>query len=433
MYALLLRLLGVAVDLFYRRQHLGGTIPPTGPCILVANHPNGLIDPIVVARVAGRPVRMLAKAPLFAMPGISWLVKTAGALPVYRSQDGADTTQNHSTFSAVFDALHRGECIALFPEGISHHEPQLQPLKTGAARMALGASEVLGFAVDIPVIPIGLSYEDKHAFRSPLVTEVGEPISTSPHRAGYALDPKNATRNMTEEIDQHLRDVTLNLMRWEDRPLLVLAEQLWGLQPEAAHPKRLQALASGAQVLRQQDPAQFEMLREQVSRFRRRLAAVGVDATHLDGPKSHGAVLRFLLRNLAALLVGLPVAMVGAVTYLVPYLVVRLLPRPFRLEADVLSTARLGLALVVFPLWHVGVIVGLWLHMSPLLAFPCGLVLPLCGLYAARYQQKRTQAWRQTWAFLLQFVGGKTLLILIEERRELSDALDAVARRLAES
>ena len=125
---------------FYRLSVDGPTIPPGGPVLLVANHPNSLIDPVIVAGVTGRRVRFLAKAPLFTDSKIGWMVKAAGAIPVYRKQDDPSAMgQNRDVFEAVIGELAAGAAIGIFPEGISHSEPSLAVLRTGTARMALGA------------------------------------------------------------------------------------------------------------------------------------------------------------------------------------------------------------------------------------------------------------------------------------------------------
>ena len=122
MYTPITRFFGLVADLFFKRRHLGGEVPAQGATLVVGNHPNGIVDPIMVTRVAGRPVRFLAKEPLFRMPIIGFLLKRIRALPIYRAKDGHDTKANVDTFSAVYAALEAGEAVCLFPEGISHSE-----------------------------------------------------------------------------------------------------------------------------------------------------------------------------------------------------------------------------------------------------------------------------------------------------------------------
>ena len=55
--------------------------------------------------------------------------------------------------------------MLIFPEGISHHEPQLAPIKTGAARIALSARDERGIH-DLRIVPVGLNFEDKASPRT---------------------------------------------------------------------------------------------------------------------------------------------------------------------------------------------------------------------------------------------------------------------------
>src|SRR5690606_19668180 len=128
-------------------------------------HPNSLLDPMLVLAAAHRPVRFLAKAPLFDDPKVGWLVKAFRSIPVYlRHDDPTQVGRNDEMFRAVHAALGAGAAVALFPEGISHSEPSLTPLKTGAARIALGAAPLIGR--DFPIVPVGLVFREKDRFRS---------------------------------------------------------------------------------------------------------------------------------------------------------------------------------------------------------------------------------------------------------------------------
>src|SRR5438034_6170731 len=135
MRALLLPLLRVVLRIFFRRIEVSGTdsVPRVGPVIFVLNHPNGLIDPAFLLCLAPRRVSFLAKAPLFRMPVVGFFCRALDAIPVHRRQDtGFDGAQNRETFEAARRVLAHGGAIAIFPEGASHSEPKLRPLKTGA-------------------------------------------------------------------------------------------------------------------------------------------------------------------------------------------------------------------------------------------------------------------------------------------------------------
>ncbi len=117
--------------------------PAAGPVVLALNHPNGLLDPIVVRVATGRPVRFLAKSTLFDNPLGRAAMRAFGTIPVYRAHESGDragdVSRNEESFALCRAELARGGAIALFPEGASHSDPALRALKTGAARIALSA------------------------------------------------------------------------------------------------------------------------------------------------------------------------------------------------------------------------------------------------------------------------------------------------------
>src|SRR5918997_409485 len=134
--------LSAALRLFFRRIETYGAerVPSGEPLIFVLNHPNGLIDPALVFCALPRRISFLAKSTLFTMPVIGRLLRAVEALPVYRRVDAAaDVSLNRLTFQRCRELLRRNRCIAIFPEGRSHNETSLLPVKTGAARIALGA------------------------------------------------------------------------------------------------------------------------------------------------------------------------------------------------------------------------------------------------------------------------------------------------------
>src|SRR6059058_2724605 len=157
-------LLRMLIRIFFRRIEVTGVerVPAQGPVIFVLNHPNGLIDSAFLLCLAPRRVSFLAKAPLFRMPVIGFFCRAFDAIPVSRRQDaGFDPAQNRQTFGVARAVLASGGAIGVFPEGASHSEAKLRPLKTGAARIALGAAAALSAAPPVRIVPAGLYYRAK--------------------------------------------------------------------------------------------------------------------------------------------------------------------------------------------------------------------------------------------------------------------------------
>jgi 1-acyl-sn-glycerol-3-phosphate acyltransferase len=96
----------------------GGLIPRTGPVLLVANHPNSLIDPVLLGIAAQRPVRLMAKAPLFDVPVFGAVLRSLGMVPAYRGSDDAkQVAKNRESLAVAGPQLAQGVVMGIFPEG----------------------------------------------------------------------------------------------------------------------------------------------------------------------------------------------------------------------------------------------------------------------------------------------------------------------------
>src|SRR5262245_38079857 len=192
-------LLRIVAKVFFRRIEIVGAerVPRDVPVIFAVNHPNALIDPVFLLCFAPRPVSFLAKAPLFKTPFISWFVRGFESIPVYRKQDNFSPEQNRETFALSRATLACGGTIAIFPEGTTHSDPRLKSLKTGAARIALGAT-----LPRVVVVPTGLFYTSKQTFRSAAVMYFGEPIDVAPVAVDDAGEPpRDAVESLTKRIE----------------------------------------------------------------------------------------------------------------------------------------------------------------------------------------------------------------------------------------
>ena len=410
-------------------MRLGGEAPADGPLIVVANHPNSLIDPVLVCDVVDRRLLFLAKEPIFRIPLVGRLSRAAGAIPIYRRADGADMAQNDAMFAAVYDALEAGEAICLFPEGISHNEPEIQPLKTGAARMALGAEAQHDWKLGVRILPVGLHYRSKARFQSSVAIEVGEPIRAADYRDAFTSDTKAAAQQLTEDIRDAMQQVTLNLASWQDLPLLRLAEKL--LPAGGGHQvQRLRSFAEIGKRMEQEDPAALSRLREQLAVFAARLEAGGVDVRHLEAGYAPKAVVLFLFTNLIATLIGLPLALIGIVAYALPYALVHLTMHLRGTSVDVESTVKILAAFVYFPLFHAAWTTVAWMLTGPWAGLSVLLLLPLAGVYARHFLRRRRRAWREARVFFSFPFQGRRLRLLTREAQRLRTELLALAARI---
>src|SRR6185369_7761105 len=223
-------LLRFALRIYFRRIEVTGLehVPHDDPVIFVLNHPNALVDPVFLLCLAPRQVSFLAKAPLFRMPVIGYLVKQLDSLPVYRRQDqGEDLAKNQETFIAARKLLARGGTIGTCPEGVSHDEPGLRPIKTGAARISLAAVST-GEVSGLKIIPAGLYYTSKTRFRSDALLYFGNPIDVEPVTLEPdGSPPREAVRKLSNQIEKALREVILDAHHEEELQMTARAERIF--------------------------------------------------------------------------------------------------------------------------------------------------------------------------------------------------------------
>lgn len=405
------------VRLYYPRRGVGGRdrLPAAGPAIVVANHPNGLLDPLVVRLAVGQPVAFLAKSTFWDNPLWRLPMAAFGALPVYRAHE-ADTRQNERTFAACRALLRAGGWLALFPEGKSHDATTLQPLKTGAARIAFGARRE--GAEGLRIVPVGLLFDDKSTFRSGVVAAVGEPLLVPDG------DPEDraAVDALTDRIAEALATVVLEA---EDAELwrAFLAVAHWtGAVDLAQREATARAYAARWRALVAEDPEAADAFAGEVRRYARALRAVGVrDPFAIEQAEPVGEVA-----GAGALVALAPAALVGAILAWVPYRLVR--PLAARIaggQADVLGTVKLLAGFVVLAPVYLGW-AGLAAWAGGAVAGLAALVLgPLTGWAALVWDEQATLRREALRGISLRLFRPRLALALAERRRLLVDRVRA--------
>ena len=345
-------------------------VPVRGPVIVTANHPNALVDALVVGTTLRRRVLLTAKATLFENPLLGIVLRTVGVVPLRRAKDehmaarGAPIGRNTDAFRQVTDALRREGVVLVVPEGVSHDEPALAPLKTGAARMALaaGAEGVRG----VQILPFGTIFEEKERPRSRVLVRVGEPIDVDAWRIRTG---KEDAARLTVDIEAAMRRVTLNFASAERaRRAVALARALASIIEEPPSLAQPRALATEAEIARRIEvatdalagaPAELTRRADafiaHVETLEQRLEACHVSLADVQiSPRVHHGAW-FVAREVVVATVALPIALLGRVMHLIPLRLARMLAlRPLAKDPSrdqpAMRTMVLGLAFVL--LWY---------------------------------------------------------------------------------
>ncbi len=431
----LLRLLhfifGIVIIIFFRRIELYNSenLPKKSGLIFVSNHPNALIDPMLLFVALPRKIAFLAKSTLFKMPVVGFLIKAVGALPLYRQQDaGQDVSKNQATFALTRELLKNGGAIAIFPEGVSHDSPKLLPLKTGAARIGLGAVSVgkNPSSLDLKIVPVGLFYTNKMTFRSEALLHFGEPIGVLPVDLDDDGQPdKESVRNLTQQIEDALRQVTINAESDSELEIAQIAEDVFS----STTPHR-ENLAERLDILQRflAEPANDDdaKLEKRLAEYDKNLTKFGLESEFLtlaDFSKRY-VLKQALLRSWYLVLLS-PFVIIGLILHFPAYQICAFLAHleTKKKNFDMASTMKTISGLVLMPLT--------WLIVAGILYFYFGwkialISIPfsfLCGYVALRCVEEINELRGWLKAISLFFLKREKFLRLLAERKSLFEKL----------
>lgn len=363
------------IGVYFREIEVTGNLPQpdTAGRIFLSNHTNAIVDPILVLTTAPARIVPVAKATLWKIAGLRWLLDQAGAVPIQRRRDdpNKNAAANEEIFDKVAAALAGGSNILIFPEGTSHNEPRLIELKTGAARM-LARAKARG-ARGLTFQAVALEFDERNVFRSRSLLVYGPVRSVDE----IGLEGDALVAAITERVREDLAELLVEGATWPERLLIARVAEM--LTNDAGDRSLEQWNSIGRQVaaartaLRDQDEATVEAIAEAVNGYYERLTEEGLSDEQLAAGGDPGTV--DTLED-AALWLSLPLAAIGTALYAVPYHLTRFAAERIAAEPDELSTYKLFVGMLAYPIWAAGSMGAGWLVLpAPLAAGWSAVVL----------------------------------------------------------
>ncbi len=469
----LLRILSRA---FFRSVEVVGAenIPTTGGGLFVSWHPNGLIDPLLILCNSPRTVVFGARQGLFETRILGSVIRALGTVPLHRPQDpsgelseDARRAANERSLAALAAAASK-DFVALFPEGATHDEPQPLETRSGAARLFLQARS-LAESEGSPsphVVPVGLHYDHKHAFRSRALVVFHPPLDVP--KASVAVtrpaekpsDDAEVVEALNRQISKSLHEVVHATETWRLHALMQRAASLLRAERSAragVHlPRRdmrervlaFERLWVGYNERIRSHPEETRALFASIGRYHRLMRVLRLDDEDLDlGAAGRIVGRRISLRVLEAIVVYLflpPLVLLGYIVNLPIATALDFTAKRFSATRTSQAGIKVALGALCFPLaWLLaaGLITAWppaaleargWLPSTPMLTYLVALVLCVVGgALALRYQRMAIDLYKALRTLVTQARRVESIRSLRRFRSELADELLRLAEGLS--
>lgn len=419
---------------YFRQIEVKGreNIPAKGPVIFAVNHVSAFMDPIVLAVLAPRTMYFLTRGESFNNPFSRFLFKNLNMIPLYRPETvPGEVYKNKEVFDMCYAHLARGRCLMIFPEGNSKTERRLRPIKSGTARIALGANAAAKHNIDVKIIPVGINYSNPHRFQSDLYISIGKPISSAAYQHLADENEKQAVNQLTESIENGMKE---QLVIINDEALVGLVqsvERIYGNELMPLHKKEGEKvfvmsrdIAEATEYFYHNDADRVWRVNLMIQQYNYHLARFGLRDEWLKGK---GEAFNFWKLGLFFVLL-FPLFFAGWLGNYMPYQVASFLIKKIRPREDFEGSIKLAVGMFTFLVWYVAVAVLVAQTTNAWLGVVTAVSLYPLGLFTSHYLKKYFRV-KGTIRYLLVFLKkGKIVARLMQERQVIIRELEAARK-----
>lgn len=373
-YHSLIQLIKILLSIFFKRVIVTGkeNIPDQGPLIIVANHPNTFMDPVIVASISSKRIGFVGNAGVFSNKIVASVLRYFHVIPIYRKKDvlPGEKPNNNEAFAKCHQYLSAGNMLLIFPEGSSLYELNLREIKTGTARIALSYEALKNFEGNLRILPIALDYSDSIQFRSMISVTVGEPIPLHTYKVAYETDEVECVNALTQQIRRALAKHIPQTAGKEQEDFLIKAHKFYVayFEPEAdlhANPKHSltvrNQLSKALHYIHRHNENLYHDTQTKVQTFFGLLKSENLTTGFFTD--------EFLKKNLLWVNLGyflqffllLPFYLVGLITNYIPYILPSKIFNILKLDIEYKTSVQMFAGLLTFPVFY---LLELWVFRT---------------------------------------------------------------------
>ena len=432
LYRIFTWLFSLTIKGYFRSIYIKGMeqIPDSCPKIFVANHNSAFMDPILLAVHIKQQLYFLARGESFKSKLISKFFRFIHMIPIYKPEISPDEVhKNKMIFQKCFDHLKDRKSILIFPEGISKTERNLRKIKTGVARIALGAEQQNNFDLDTKIVPIGINYSNPHYFRSDVFIYFGKPITIKDYEKEYQLDKIQTVTKLTNDIKTGLEDLVVIV---KDKKLDKLIRQIEVLyrselrirnkrEHKAAQDFYLsQEIVKAVEYYYKIRPKRMFLFENKIDKYLRTLKQLKIRDTQIRSSK----IKLQLISNTLYFIFGFPFFFYGYLVNIIPFSAADYLSKKITVRKDFIGSMKIAFGMFVFLIFYIMEIIifasfanWYWWIVFALSLYPL-------GLFTVNYI-KNYYLFRGNFRYIYLFIKRSNLITELQiTRKEIIEELE---------
>ncbi len=418
-------------------------IPAKGPLLVLANHPGTFMDPIVLATILNRKVFFLGKGELFKSKFATWILPKFNVIPVYRKQDDpSQMSKNEETFIKCYRHLENNGAILMFPEGVSIIERKLRPVKTGAARIVLGAEARNNFQLGVHIVNIGLNYADPQRFHRDLFINIHKPITVADYKTEFEKDSFAGAKSLTAEISKQLEKLIIAINDDKTDDLVNDIETLYksnlfeerGLHKNEKDREFIitRNIIETVNYFIQHDRERVESLRMRIKKYFADLSSFGLKDNDIAPKDKNNSFIGNALLAIGIIISGFPVYLYGLLNNILPFKIPGIVAGKITKQKEFRGAIGMVGGMFTFLIFYSLQTTLMWKYTySPLFTLAYAISLPLSGLFAYWYFYT-VKEYRTKWMLMMLFYKKSVLVSgLITAREQLIAEFDKAKKEYA--
>jgi 1-acyl-sn-glycerol-3-phosphate acyltransferase len=428
LYNILKILIRLGINLYYseikvRNKHL---LNHDGPMIIIANHPNTLIDAWLIGIISPKPIYYMTKATFFSSKWKMKLLRSLNMIPINRATEAkTQGVDNSSTLEECYNLLSEGKTLVIFPEGNSQMELFLRQLKSGTARIALETELRNKGMLNLKIVPVGLMYTQGEKFRSSILVNCGEGIGVTHHLEEFKENQSSAARKLTDEFRNLLEGVLVTAQNKEQEALItslyeaLQSRYLQNATDVESEVQLMKKIRDRIEVLSLEKPRKVELIQQLLRNLNWKTEMMEIKNDFLDRGLRSGMFIRQIITSFIGLVIGFPLFLFGLLHNFIPYKLTDLIVPKITPSKEFYAPLAILFGLILYPLNYIlfGVLFHKLFHPGMLTLIIYFVSMPILGMFAFSFSKYMQHiSFKLNYIFLI--INNKEIILEMKAQRK---------------